>query len=93
MAFKIDGHDMGIHEPSKTKTILDGVQHRFTFSNGHEASVVRHSCSYGGERGLWEIAILDSDGDLNYDTPITDNVLGYVQAANILGILDRISKL
>ena len=28
-------------------------------------------------KGLYEIAVLDSDGDLCYSTPITDDVIGY----------------
>ena len=28
-------------------------------------------------KGLYEIAVLDSTGDLCYSTPITDDVIGY----------------
>lgn len=91
--FKIDGHDTGTHEPSETHKMYGGIGYIFKFSNEYGASVVRHRGSYGNESGSWEIAVLGKDGELNYDTPITDDVLGNVKAANILGILDRISKL
>ena len=49
----------------------DGVVSRTFFENGYGASVVRHEYSYGGKSGLYELAVLDSSGDLTYDTPIT----------------------
>ena len=43
--------------------------------DGFGASVVRHPYSYGGAVGLWELAVLDSNGRLTYETPITDDVM------------------
>ena len=63
------------------------------FENGYGASVVKHSGSYGGNQGLYEIAVLDSDGDLCYDTPITDDVIGYANEDKVKDTLDRIKSL
>ena len=90
--FNIDGHDMGTLVPTETIPGWGGVQHIFTFSNGYEASVVRHGGSYGSRQGLWEIAVL-KDGDITYDTSVMSDVIGYVPTADIPKILDTISKI
>ena len=90
--FKIDNSSIWPYSPNETRSVHDGIQHKFSFLNGYGASVVRHSGSYGGDIGLWEIAGL-KNGELNYETPITNDVLGYVHANSIYKILDRISNL
>ena len=50
----------------------------FKFDNGYGASVVRGPYTYGGDSGLFELAVIKFDGnrhDLVYDTPITNDVL------------------
>jgi hypothetical protein len=69
-----------------------GVQRFYKFSNGYGASVVRHSFSYGGEDGLWELAVF-KDGKICYDTPITDDVLGHLTEQMVNDALDRIEAL
>jgi hypothetical protein len=73
--------------------IHDGVQFTFEFPNGYGASVIRHKFSYGGDRGLWEVAVLDSVGNLCYTTPITDDVLGYLSEEDVLSTLEQIRNL
>ena len=51
---------------------------RMMFKNGYGVSVVSHTHSYGGKDGLYELAVLDFDGNITYDTPITSDVLGYL---------------
>ena len=65
----------------------------YEFENGYGASVIKHDASYGGKQGLYEIAVLDSKGDLCYDTPITDDVIGYANEEKIKDTLDRIKSL
>lgn len=60
------------------KPFQGGVAGSIMFDNGYGVSVVSHKYSYGGEKGLYELAILDSDGKLTYDTEITNDVLGYL---------------
>lgn len=70
-----------------------GVQYIFSFANGYGASVVKSSGSYGYEQDLWELAVLDSDGDLEYGTPITDDVLGYLVDEEVRETLANIREL
>ena len=62
---------------AKKYDIHNGIGYVYEFENGYGASVVKHDGSYGGKQGLYEIAVLDSTGDLCYSTPITDDVIGY----------------
>lgn len=81
-------------QPIGTASLFDGIQKVYKFDNGFGASVVRHRYSYSGPMGLlWEIAVLDSNGKITYDTPITNDVIGYLEDAEVEGILEKISKL
>lgn len=69
-------------------------QTRHKFPNGYGASIIRGgSLAYGG----YELAVLkyDADGDwgLTYNTPITDDVIGYLDDEQAAGILFLISRL
>ena len=72
---------------------LDGVVGRIMFDNGYGASVVRHIMSYGGKLGLYELAILDKEGDLTYDTPVTNDVIGYLTTEEVTNYLIKIQEL
>ena len=56
-----------------THPFYGGDMLRFTFPNGYGASVRRHKESWGGTRGLWEIAVMFQES-IVYDTPITQSV-------------------
>jgi hypothetical protein len=77
----------------KEHPINDGVVSRIIFDNGYGASVVRHEYSYGGKDGLYELAVLSNDGELTYDTPITNDVLGYLTTNEVTEILIKIQQL
>lgn len=73
-----------------------GGQHIYRFGNEHGASVVRGPYTYGGPDGLFELAVIVFDGDewdLTYATPITEDVLGYLQVAEVAELLVRIAAL
>lgn len=70
-----------------------GIQYKFKAENGYGASIVRHSFSYGNENGLWELAVIDKDGRISYDTPITDDVLGRLTEEEVNSTLVKISEL
>ena len=70
-----------------------GSQRIYRFGNGYGASVVRHEHSYGGRQGLFELAVLDSNDELCYDTPITRDVIGWLTLVQVEELLDQISKL
>ena len=65
----------------------------FQFPNGYGASVIRGYCSYGGSRGLFELAVLDSTGEITYKTPITGDVLGYLSGSEVVDLLQQIKVL
>lgn len=64
---------------------------KYNFPNGYGASVIGHG--YGSERGLLEIAVLNSDGSIAYDTPITNDVIGWLSDSEAKEVLDRIAAL
>lgn len=77
-----------------------GIQRIYKFLNGYGASVVRHSFSYTTGNNEWEVAVIKYNSDnpddwsLDYETPITDEVIGHVQDGKELNILlKRISNL
>ena len=82
---------------------LGGIQKLYAFEGSvYGASVVKNQFSYGGAGGLWELAVLRYTGPLNekelefelvYDTPITDDVIGYLTEEEIQAILDKIAHL
>jgi hypothetical protein len=72
---------------------LNGVVARIQFDNGYGASVVKHEFSYGGKDGLYELAVLDTNGDLTYETPITDDVIGYLREEDVTDVMEKIQKL
>lgn len=71
---------------------VGGTQRIYRFSNGYRASVVRNDMSYGGRNGLYELAVLDSNG-ITYDTPITNDVIGYLTPLDVRSILRDIEAL
>lgn len=70
---------------------LGGIQRLYKFSNGLYLSAVQNSMSYGnreymGEKGQWEIAVVDSDG--NWKTKdifpdATDDVIGWLDFSRV----------
>jgi hypothetical protein len=77
---------------TENRNIYGGTQIVYTFPNGYGASVVNHSFSYGGHRGLFEMAVLHND-QITYDTPLTDDVIGNLTMEDVLGYLEQIKSL
>ena len=80
-----------------SKSPLIGTQKLYSFPNGYGASVVKHEYSYGGDKGLWELAVINNiseDGfDICYDTPITDDVIGFLNDPEVDRLLYLIRDL
>lgn len=76
-----------------TGSLLGGTQHIFKFPNGYGASVVRHQYSYGGPEGRFEVAVLDDNGIIDCSTPITSDVLGWLEPDDVSEFLDQIKNL
>ena len=72
---------------------MGGVMSRIQFENGYGASVVKTDYTYGGDKGLYELAVLDSDGNLTYSTPVTDDVIGYLRPEDVTDVLAKIQQL
>lgn len=72
---------------------MGGVQAVITFDNGYGASVVCTPHTYGGDRGLYELAVLGKDGHLTYSTPVTDDVIGYLRDIDVTDVMEKIQQL
>ena len=98
----IDEHDIG-------ETYTDHREQRiYRFNNNYGASVVRRSYvsleypypqhgSYGYLDGLWELAVIEWEDEnewhIAYDTPITDDVLGWLGEEEVAATLELIRAL
>jgi hypothetical protein len=69
-----------------------GIVSRTEFDNGYEVSVVKSPHSYGGDKGLYELAIF-KDGEICYDTPITNDVIGYLRPIDVTDVMEKIQQL
>ena len=72
---------------------MGGVMSRIQFENGYGASVVCTPHTYGGDKGLYELAVLDSEGHLTYATSVTDDVIGYLRPEDVTDVMAKIQQL
>ena len=77
ISFNIDGNDK---------------RARVYFNNGYGASIVQHPFSYGGDQGLYELAVLKND-KICYDTSVTSDVLGHLDENDVEDYLQQIESL
>ena len=80
------------------KPKFDGIHYLFRFENHYGASIIKHRGSYGYNKDLWELAVIyfvrDSDDFmLDYDTEITDDVVGHLTDERVRELLKRIKEL
>jgi len=71
---------------------LGGTHAILDFPNGYGASVVSGDMFYCRENMPYELAVMKC-GDLCYDTPITNDVIGYLTKDEVESILVQISNL
>ena len=69
-----------------------GVGAVLEFNNDYGVSVVKHQYSYGGDEGLYELAVL-LDGSLCYDTYITPDVEGYLSETDVSELMLKVQAL
>ena len=72
--------------------IFDGIQLKYYFENGLAASGVCHKYSYGGERGLFEIALINYVDNLIYHEEFPE-VVAYLTFAEVDECLSKIAYL
>lgn len=80
---------------TKRPSSLGGVQKYYKFSNGLRLSVVKHLLSYGHDKDLWEVAVLDSKS--NWKTKevfpdATDDVIGWLEPDEVVDIISKVDK-
>jgi hypothetical protein len=69
-----------------------GVLARMDFDNEYGVSVVKTPYTYGGDNGLYELAVF-KDGDIHYDNPIANgDVVGYLRPEDVTDAMLVIQK-
>jgi hypothetical protein len=76
-----------------TTTDSLGIKCYKFFDNGYGISVVQSPFSYGGRDGLFEVAVLDSDGHIVYYTPVMEDVVGHLTPEGVTRYMGEIQKL
>lgn len=77
---------------------MGGVQYLFRFNNYYGASVIKNRYSYGSDKDLWELAVVNfRDGNdkyvIDYYTPITNDIKGYLTDEEVVECLNKIKDL
>ena len=75
---------------------FDGIQIVYEFDNGYGASIIRHSLSFGGDEGLWELGVLShtfNGAGLVFGSPICKETVGDLTWEDVEYILIRIENL
>jgi len=62
------------------------------FDNGHGASILCGDMFYSNGVDTYELAVMNNN-EICYDTPITDDVCGYLNQDELMQTLEDISKL
>lgn len=65
---------------------------RVTFANGYQANIIQGPATFGAHRGLFEAGVMVA-GVLVYDTPITNDVVGYLDVAGVLEFCAKVAAL
>ncbi len=76
----------------------NGIDAHHIFDNHYGVSIIKTPYSYGGKEGLYELAILvmkpgDKYSELCYDTPISNDVMGYLTPEDITDIMKQVKEL
>lgn len=93
--FKIQEYDF-IKEITNNS---DGFMPRMgiIFKNGYNLSIIQGEYSYGGNQGLYEIAIFNSKGEFNGnlfdESDQGDDVLGYLEKNRVVYYINKIGNL
>jgi hypothetical protein len=82
-------------KPTRTNAyrVHNGVAFSVFFRNGWGASVASHDFSHGGKEGLWEVAVLNDKGELDYTTYITNDVIGWLDNDQVVSVLEKVAAL
>jgi hypothetical protein len=64
------------------------------FTNGWGASIVTGEWSYSAPGKPWEIAVIDADGEIRYDSGLTFDVFGFLtddEATKVLADIEALT--
>ena len=82
--------------PTSAQDDRVGTIKKYIFENGYGASVACHTASYGGDQGLFEMALTDDDGDIitspNDPSSSWQDVKGYLTLSEVEAYLTEISE-
>jgi hypothetical protein len=89
------------HLPNKIEWLdtPENVHAVFRYENDYGASVILNIGSFGHDRGLFELGVIyfpsksSNVWELTYNTPITNDVIGYLNIDDVVMILDKIKAL
>ena len=70
----------------------DAKQAKETFENNYGVSVIFGNCFYSNGKDTYEVAVL-YDGNITYNTEITDDVLGYLSEEEVSEIMIKVQSL
>jgi hypothetical protein len=85
----------------KSHPVGDGLHGLIFFPNGYGVSVVRFKIngrygSYTNNNNQWELAVIfgdENEWDLTYNTPITNDVMGYLSSGEVTNIMKQVQEL
>lgn len=100
--FSVKDHKLVSEMPDRAK----GTQRLYKFENGYGASVIQfgndypdgrfHWLSYTNSENEWELAVIrwtEEEFELDYITPIANDVEGYLSKAEVENYLNKIKSL
>ena len=85
-------HAMAIEMESFTDRYSNATHAKLSFDNGYGVSVIFGDPFYSNGIDSYELAVL-KDGDVCYNTPITDDVLGYLSKDEVTEVMKNIQGL
>jgi hypothetical protein len=76
----------------KDRELGMGKISRIQFDNGWGASVVKGPYTYGGDKGLYELAVLNND-EIHYNNTVANgDVVGYLRPEDVTDAMAIIQK-
>ena len=80
------------NHPGSTTDFNMGIVSRLEFDNGWSVSVVKGRHTYGGDKGLYELAVF-KDGEIHYDNDVANgDVVGYLRPEDVTDVMIKIQK-
>jgi len=70
-----------------------GIQAKMLFNNGYGVSVINGGGAYTKGDDEYELAVYGRGGEMCFDTPITDDVLGHLSADEVSEVMVRVAAL